>query len=144
MLLQLLRDELGQGVDAVHAEHEVHIRIALTQFFDHMLLIGHAAAQTDHQAGLFLLQALQRAHIAEHALFGVLTDGAGVEEDEVGVLGLVAQTVADVHQNALDAFAVVDVLLAAVAVHKGQRRGVVGPAHQVRRHVVMFKCNVFQ
>ena len=144
MLLQLLRNELRQGVDAVHAEDEVHIRIALAQLFHHMLLIGHAAAQADHQAGLFLLQALERAHIAENALLGVLADGAGVKEDEVGVFGLVAQAVADIHQHTLDALAVVDVLLAAVAVHKGQRRGVVGLTHQFSRHIIMLKTNVFQ
>jgi len=38
------------------------------------------------------------------------------------VLGLVTQAVADVHQHALDALAVVDILLAAVAVDEGQRR----------------------
>ncbi len=49
----------------------------------------------------FLLQALEGAHVAENALLGVLTDGAGVEEDEVGILGLVAQAVADIHQHTL-------------------------------------------
>ena len=75
--------------------------------------------------GFFLLEALEGTHIAEHPLLGVLTHSAGVEEDQVGVLRLVAQAVADIHQHTLDALAVVDVLLAAVAVHKGQRRGVV-------------------
>ncbi len=144
MLLQLLRNELRQGVDAVHAEDEVHIRVALAQLFHHMLLVGHAAAQADHQAGLFLLQALERTHIAENALLGVLADGAGVEEDEVGVFGLVAQAVADIHQHTLDALAVVDVLLAAVAVDEGQRRGVVCLAHQLGGGGVVFKCNVLQ
>ena len=144
MLLQLLRNELRQGVDAVHAEHEVHIGVALAQLFHHMLLVGHAAAQADHQAGLFLLQALERAHIAENALLGVLADGAGVEEDEVGVFGLVAQAVADIHQHTLDALAVVDVLLTAVAMDERQRRGVVCLAHQLGGGGVVFKCNVLQ
>ena len=70
----------------------------------------------------FSFQALQCTHIAEHALLGVLTHGAGIEEDEVCILGLIAQAVADIHQHALDALAIVDVLLTAIAVHKGQRR----------------------
>ena len=68
VLLQFLSDELGQRVDAVHAEHEVHIRVALAQLFHHMLLVGHASAQADDQAGLLLLEALEGAHIAEHPL----------------------------------------------------------------------------
>ena len=144
MLLQFLGDELRQGVDAVHAEDQIHIRVALAQLFHHVLLIGHAAAQADDETGLFLLETLQRAHIAEHPLLGVLAHSAGIEKDQVGILRLVAQTVADIHQHALDALAVVDVLLAAVAVHKGQRRGVVGLFYKVCRNVVMFKTNVFQ
>ena len=144
VLLQLLGDELRQGVDAVHAEHEVHIGVALAQLFHHMLLVGHASAQADDQAGLFLLEALEGTHIAEHPLLGVLTHSAGVEEDQVGVLRLVAQAVADIHQHTLDALAVVDVLLAAVAVHKGQRRGVVSLLYQISGDVIMLKTNVFQ
>ena len=144
VLLQLLGDELGQGIDAVHTEDQIHIGIALAQLFHHMLLVGHAAAQADHQAGLFLLEALQGTHVAEDPLLGVLPHGAGVEEDQVRVLRLVAQAVADIHQHTLDALAVVDVLLAAVAVDESQRRGVVGAAHQFRRRGVMFKCNVLQ
>ena len=82
-----------------------------------MLLLGHAAADTDHQARVLLLELFQRADIAENALLGVLTHGAGVEQDEVGVFDIVAQAVADILQNALDLLAVVDVLLAAVAAY---------------------------
>ena len=144
VLLQLLGDELGQGVDAIHAEDEVNVGVTLAQLLHDVLLVGHAAAESDDEAALFLLQALEGAHVAENALLGVLTDGAGVEEDEVGILGLVAQAVADVHQHALDALAVVDVLLTAVAVDEGQRRGVVGQLDQLSRRVVMFKCYVLQ
>ena len=92
----------------------------------------------------WLKEAIDKYDIAEDALLGVLTHGAGVEEDEVGVLRLVAQAVADIHQHALDALAVVDVLLAAVAVDEGQRRGVVCAAHQFGGGGVMFKCNILQ
>ena len=144
MLLQLLGNELRQGVDAVHAKHKVNIGIALAQLFHHMFLVGHTAAQADHQAALFLLQALQCTHIAEHALLGVLTHGAGVEEDEVCILGLIAQAVADIYQHALDALAIVDVLLTAIAVHKGQRRRIIELLYQLSGNVIMFKTNVFQ
>ncbi len=52
--------------------------------------------------------------------------------------------VADIYQHALDALAVVDILLAAVAVDEGQRRGVIGQLDQLCRRVVMFKCYVLQ
>ena len=144
VLVQFLGDELGQRVDAVHAEHEVHIGVAPAQLFHDVLLVGHAAAEADDEAVLLLFQALEGAHVTEDTLLGVLTDGAGVEKDEVGVLGLVAQAVADVHQHTLDALAVVDILLAAVAVDEGQRRGVIGQLDQLCRRVVMFKCYVLQ
>ena len=144
MLLQLLGNQLRQSVDAVHAEHQIHIGVALAQLFHNVFLVGHAAAQSDDEAGLFFLKALQRAHVAEHPLLGVLTHGAGVEQDQVGILGLIAQAVADIHQHAFNALAVVDVLLTAVAVHKGQRRGVVGLPHQLGGNGIMFKVNVFQ
>ena len=74
----------------------------------------------------------------------MLTHGAGVEEDQVCILGLIAQAIADVHQHTLDPLAVVHVLLTAIAVHKGQRRGVVGLPHQLGGNGIMFKVNVFQ
>ena len=140
MPLQLLGNELGQGVDAVHTKDQIDVGVALAQLFHHVLLVGHAAAQADDEAVLFLLEALQSAHVAENTLLGVLTDGAGVEEDEVRVLGFIAQAVADVYENALDPLAIVDILLAAIAVHKRQRRCIVALADELRRVAVVFKC----
>ena len=50
--------------------------------------------------------------------------GAGVEQDEVGLLERIGQAEADILQNAADLFAVVDVLLAAEAVDVGHGRRV--------------------
>lgn len=144
MFLQFLSDELGQRVDAVHTENEVYVGVALAQLFYNVLLVGHAAAGADDEAVLLLFQALESAHVTENTLLGVLTDGAGVEKDEVGVLRFVTQAVTDVHQHTLDALAVVDILLTAVAVDEGQRRGVIGQLDQLCRRVVMFKCYVLQ
>ena len=144
MLLQLLGNELRQGVDAVHAKHKVNIGVTLTQLFYHMLLVRHAAAQADDEVMLFFLESLQGTYVAEHTLLGMLTHGAGVEEDQVCILGLIAQAIADVHQHALDPLAVVHVLLTAIAVHKGQRRRIIGLLYQLSGNVIMFKTNVFQ
>ena len=112
----------GQTVDAVHAEHQINIRVALTQLFNNVGLLRHTAADADHQAGVLLLELFQRTHVAENALLGVFAHSAGVEQNQVGVFNRIAQTVADILQNTADLFAVVDVLLAAVAAHIRQRR----------------------
>ena len=117
-----LRQHGGQTVDAVHAEHQINIWVALTQLFDNMGLLRHTAADADHQAGVLLLELFQCAHVAENALLGVFAHGAGVEQNQVGVLDVITQTVADILQNTADLFTVVDVLLAAVAAHIRQRR----------------------
>ena len=144
MLLQLLGNELRQGIDSVHAKHKVNVRIALAQLFYHVLLVGHASAQADDEIMLFFLESLQGTYIAEHTLLGMLTHGAGVEEDQVCILGLIAQAIADVHQHTLDPLAVVHVLLTAIAVHKGQRRRIIELLYQLSGNVIMFKTNVFQ
>ena len=56
VLLEFLGNELGQGVDPVHAKDQIHIGVALSELFHHMLLVCHAAAQTDDQPRLFLLE----------------------------------------------------------------------------------------
>ena len=53
-------------------------------------------------------------------LLGVLPDGAGVQDDDLGLLLLVGEAVAHLAQIAPDALRVGLVLLAAVGVYKGQ------------------------
>ena len=134
----------GQPVNAVHAKDKVHIGVALAQLFDDVLLLGHAAADTDHQARVLLLELFQRADIAENALLGVLTHGAGVEQDEVGVFDIVTQAVADILQNALDLLAVVDVLLAAVAAYIRQRRCLIERRQRLGGGIVVGVGQFFQ
>ena len=64
----------------------------------------------------------ERADVAEHALLGVLADGAGIEDDEVCALRAVRQAVAAVLEHAADLLGIRLVLLAAVGLHKGHRR----------------------
>ena len=91
-----------------------------------------------------LFQLFQRAHVAEHPLLGVLAHGAGVEQNQVGLLDAVADAEAHVLQNALELFAVVDVLLAAVAVHVGHGRGVVVFGQRFCRGRVVYIGRFFQ
>ena len=120
-----LSQQRRQTVDAVDAEHEVDVRVALAQLFHDVGLLRHAAADADDQARVLFFEFFQRADVAEDALLGMFAHRAGVEQDEVGVLQRIADAEADVLQDAADLFAVVDVLLAAVAAHVGQRRRLV-------------------
>ena len=144
LFLQAAGQQVGQGVDAVHPKDEVDVGVAFAHLFHDLLLVGHAAAQPDQKARLFLLEALEGPDVAEDPLLGVLPHGAGVEEDQVGLFGGVAQAVADVSQDAFQPLAVVDVLLAAVAVDIGQGRGVVAAADRLCGGRAAFVSLIFQ
>ena len=141
---QTLRQHGGQPVDAVHTEHQVHIRITLAQLFHDMRLLRHAAADTDDQFRVLFLQFFQRADIAEHPLLCMFPHRAGVEQDQVGVLQRIAQPETHVLQNAADLLTVVDILLAAVAAHIGHRRRLVISRQRFRRRTVMRISQFFQ
>ena len=69
----------------------------------------------DHdQVRILHLQVRELAEPAEHALLGVLADGAGVEHYGVGVLGAVGERQAGLLEHAGHGFAVGDVHLTAV------------------------------
>ena len=87
-----------------------------------MLLLRHTPANPDHQLRVLLFQLFQGAHIAEYPLFCVLTNGAGIEQNQIRLFHVIAHAKAHVHQYAADLFAVVHILLAAKAVHIRQRR----------------------
>ena len=50
--------------------------------------------------GILLLRVGQNAQVAEHPLLGVLPDGAGVEDDEIRLLGILRQRKAHLLQHA--------------------------------------------
>ena len=87
-----------------------------------MGLLGHASADTDDEPRIALLELFQRTDVAEHPMLGVFPHRAGIEQDEVRLLHVVTDAKANIHQNAAQLFAVIHVLLAAVAVHVSQRR----------------------
>ena len=124
-----LKDTAPAQVDAAHelreapqhlrAKHQVHMLVGLAQPLHHVGLLGHAAAQADDLVGVAPLAVDQGAHVAEHPLLGVLSDGAGVDEDEVGVFAVVDNLIAHLAQHAPQQLRVRLVLLAPVGVHKG-------------------------
>ena len=92
----------------------------LPHLFSHMGLLGHTAAQADDLLRVAALHMDQRPQIAQHPLLGVLPDGAGVQDDDPGLLLVGGEVIAHLAQIAPDALRVGLVLLAAIGIHKGQ------------------------
>ena len=76
-----------------------------------MLLGGHAPANADDEVGVFGADVLVLADDGEGLLLGMLADGAGVDHNEVGLLGGGHDLVAHLLGHARNLFAVGLVLL---------------------------------
>ena len=74
-------------MQVVGAEYQPHIPVIPADLLDHVLLLHHAAAQTDHHARILLPVCRQRSQAPVDTDIGILPDGAGVVEDKVSVLG---------------------------------------------------------
>ncbi len=104
-------DELGQAVIALRADHEVDDAGALDDLGAFGL--GDAAGHRDHGLAALLLLLLPQAPELGIDLFGgLLADVAGVEDDEIGVLGRVRLDIALARQRVRHALGVIDVHLA--------------------------------
>ena len=75
----------GGPVHVVGAEHHVHVRRPLPHQV--AVLLGEAAGHHDLEARALRLERLQVAEGAVQLVVGVLPDAAGVEDDDVRVLG---------------------------------------------------------
>ncbi len=69
------------------AEHHVHVGRALADRL--AFLAGHAAADTDDQLRIALLEAFPAAQLVEHLLLRFLADRAGVEQQHIRVFRIV-------------------------------------------------------
>ena len=72
-----------QAVQGLGAEHQVHVRGAAADGL--ALLAGYAAAHPDDQARLVLLPVLPTAQQGKHFLLSLFPDGAGIEQQQVGI-----------------------------------------------------------
>ena len=77
------------------------------------LRFGVAAADRDHAVGVAPLPRRRLAQVGRELRVGLLADRAGVEDDDVGVLGARRLAEAELLEQALDALGVVSVHLAA-------------------------------
>lgn len=115
-----------------------------------MLLLRHAAAHADEHIRAAAFERLEGADVAENPILGMLPDGAGVEQDEIRVVGLLGEAEAHIRQHALDVFGIGDILLAAEGAHAGQGRTVGQAAFVMLPHPVhiaalngqFFRCDL--
>ena len=84
------RQQFGEAVQGLRAEHQVHIGRALDD--GRTLLAGDAAANANLHALAF--QVLDAAQVAEDLLLCLLAHRAGVEQDQVGLVNVLRQLVA--------------------------------------------------
>ena len=114
--------QLREAPELVGIEHAVHMAVAGFDALGDGGLPHHAAAEENFLLRVAALGVHERADVAVHAVLRVLAHGAGVDDDAVRALLGVAHGVARRAQQPPDTFGVRLVLLAAVGVHKRQRR----------------------
>ena len=103
----------------VGGEHPVHQGEALPHPVGDLGFACHAAAQEDFLSRVTAFGVGQSSQIAEDPLLRVLPDGAGVQNDHVRTLGLLADGVAALGKIPPQLFGVCLVLLAAVGLYIG-------------------------
>src|SRR5262249_21937110 len=106
-----LVDQLRQPGELARAADDVHVRGPAADQL--LVLLGHAAEYAEHLLGVPALVGAEPAEGAVDLVLGVLADAAGVEEDHVGLGGLVRQLIPLAAQRADDQLAVEHVHLAA-------------------------------
>ena len=134
LVQQLRKPPLG-----LRAEHQVNVVVGVFHLVGHDLLLRHAAAEADDLVRLGGLRVAEAAQVAVNALFRVLADGAGVEQDDVGLIFVARELVAHLAQHAHEHLAVGHVLLAAEGVDQRKRRAgaaVVHLAHLARKFLL--------
>ena len=111
----------GSEPDVVRAEDDVDPRRPADDLA--AVLLRQAAADGDLHAGAGVLDRPQVAEVAVEPVVGVLPDGAGVEDDDVGVVALGRGGVAGRLEQPGEPLGVVHVHLAPVRAHAVGARG---------------------
>ena len=112
---QALLEEQRQLVQALGADQYVHVRVLDEE---RVLTALRQTPRHHHKpAGIFLLQPPRLAQMAQKPGVGLLPDGAGVVDEEAGLLGPRHLTQTDAGQQAADALRVVLVHLAPEGAH---------------------------
>ena len=93
------------------------------------LFLGHAAAEDDDLFRVFPLRMGEGAQIAEDPLFCMFPDGAGVQQDQIRLLGVLSKGKAAGLQHSHQPLAVSDILLTAEGLHTGGGVGLAALEH---------------
>ena len=104
-------DEASKTGAIDRADDQVEVGDLLEEFGP--LLLGHAASDAEHQIAGVGFERRQAAELAEHLVLALLSDAAGVEQDEVCGLGIVGALVAVGREHLIDPIGVVLVHLTA-------------------------------
>ncbi len=76
-----LIDEVGNVAVRVRTDHQIHEFLLLEQGL--FQPFRHASEYTHHQFWAMLLRFLELPQAGAHAMFGVLADGTGIQEDQI-------------------------------------------------------------
>ena len=85
-----LRHEVGEGEISVGASHEVAVVVVEEALLD---ALCHTAEHTNDEAATLLAEGVKGFEAVDDFLFGVVAHGAGVEEDGIGLVEVVARFV---------------------------------------------------
>src|SRR5690554_6865016 len=80
-------DHVGQAVQGLRAEDHIHVGCPVDDGL--AFLARDAAANADDQVGLFGFETFPAAKLVKHFLLSFFADGAGVQQQDVGVIGVV-------------------------------------------------------
>ena len=110
-------DHLGQAVQGLRAEDHVDVGGAVAD--GGAFLTGDAAANADDQLGILLFQRAPASQLGKDLFLRLLADRAGVEQDDIRLVGVVGQLhCLVVAEQVCHARAVILVHLAAVGLDK--------------------------
>ncbi len=121
-----LPQKLREAPQGLGPEDQVHVTVGFPHPLRHPLFLGHAAAEDDDLLRVLLFGVSQNPQISEHPLLRVFPDGAGVQQHQVRLPGVLREGEAHFLQHTHEPLAVRHVLLAAEGFHPGQ--GVGSPA----------------
>src|SRR5690554_319313 len=80
-------DHIRQAVQGLGAEDHVYVRCPVEDGL--AFLAGNAAANADNHVGLFAFETFPAAELVEHFFLGFFANGAGVQQQDVGVIRVV-------------------------------------------------------
>ena len=94
-----LIEQLGELENIVGSEYQIDKWIVLLDLVHHLFLLHHAAEKGDLHIRVGFLQAVKLAKTSVYLQIGVLTDGTGVVDNNVGVLCVLSLKADLVHDS---------------------------------------------